>query len=63
MSLDATEGHYNTKPKSTNKTREEYMRRAEHCSKMAKVASNLDARALQHKRAAEWLKLANDMES
>ena len=62
MSLDAKEGHYNTKPKPANKTQEEYMRRAEHCLKMAKVASNLDARAIQHKRAAEWLKLANDME-
>jgi len=47
MSLDTTEGRY-----------KEYMGRAEHCLKMAKVASNSDARVLQREWAAEWLKLA-----
>ena len=52
MSLDTTEGRY-----------KEYMGRAEHCLKMSKVASNPAARVIQRRWAAEWLKLANDMES
>ena len=48
MSLDTAEGRY-----------KEYMGRAEHCLKMAKVASNRDASVLQRQRAAEWLKLAD----
>jgi len=47
MSLDTTEGRY-----------KKYMGRAEHCLKMAKVASNRDASVLQHQWAAEWFKLA-----
>ena len=48
MSLDTTEGRY-----------KEYVGRAEHCLKMAKVASNRHASVLQRQWAAEWLKLAN----
>jgi hypothetical protein len=47
MSLDTTEGRY-----------KEYIGRAEHCLKMAEVASNRDAGILQRHWAAEWFKLA-----
>jgi hypothetical protein len=38
---------------------DEYMRYAENCVKMAKVAINREDRIIQREMAAEWLRMAN----
>ena len=48
MPLDTAEGRH-----------KEYVGRAEHCLKMAKIASNPAARVIQRQWAVEWLKLAD----
>ena len=39
---------------------EEYVRYAEHCLEMAKIAPDQKARTIQREMAAEWLKLAEN---
>jgi len=41
---------------------EEYVRYAEHCLTMAKIASDQASRILLREMAAEWLKLADKPE-
>ena len=48
MSLDTAEGRH-----------KECVGRADHCLKMAKIASNPAARVIQRQWAVEWLKLAD----
>jgi hypothetical protein len=43
--------------------REEYVRYAEHCLAMAKIAPDQPSRIVQREMAAEWLKLAEKEES
>jgi hypothetical protein len=38
--------------------REKYVEYTEHCLKLAKQATDLEARAILREMAAEWLKLA-----
>jgi hypothetical protein len=37
----------------------EYLRYAEHCLRMVKLASDPEARSIQREMAAEWLRLAD----
>jgi hypothetical protein len=39
--------------------REEYIRYAQHCLELVRIASSQSARVTQREMAAEWLKLAN----
>jgi hypothetical protein len=41
----------------------EYMLYAEHCLMMAKAAPDQQSRMIQREMAAEWLKLADQLES
>jgi hypothetical protein len=41
----------------------EYVRYAEHCLAMAKLAPDQQSRLVQREMAAEWLKLADELES
>ncbi len=45
------------KKRETNK-HEEYVRYAEHCLAMAKLAPDQESRSIQREMAAEWLRLA-----
>ena len=45
----------------TDIQREEYMRYAEHCLRMAKVATSREDRIIQREMAAEWLRLAGSV--
>jgi hypothetical protein len=38
---------------------EEYVHYAEHCLKLARIATNRETRTIQREMAAEWFKLAN----
>ncbi|HVS47404.1 MAG TPA: hypothetical protein VHJ99_00700 [Candidatus Dormibacteraeota bacterium] len=42
--------------------REEYVRYAEHCLAMAKIAPDQQSRIIQREMAAEWLKLPDKQE-
>jgi hypothetical protein len=47
----------------TDIQKEEYTRYAEHCLKMAKVATDRRSRIIQRQMAAEWLRLAGAVSS
>jgi hypothetical protein len=42
-----------------NNKQEEYVRYAEHCLEMAKIAPDQESRVVLREMAAEWLKLAD----
>ena len=51
------------KPIATPNKYKEYVLFAEHCLMMAKAAPNKEARLVQREMAAEWLKLADQLEN
>ena len=46
-----------------NKTRKDYARYAEHCLHMVAAIKEQEYRAINRELAAEWLKLADEMDS